>query len=164
AALLVPAASSAAQTSDPRIALMERAAWDALSRGQAKTAADIFRQALSSDPNNAQLHVGAATAAYADRRDDDAKGELERALSLDRICALLNTYPTGAIPVVLYTTEQFSDITRAPSWAAGAYDGTIRVPMRGALDKEEELDRVLAHEFVHAIVHTLSKSAVPTWL
>jgi tetratricopeptide (TPR) repeat protein len=254
AALLAPAASSLAQTSDPRIALMERAAWDALAKGQTKTAADIFRQALTSDPNNAELHLGAATAAFADRRDDEAKSEVDRALSIDpklaaaqqllgqvlhrkgdllgairvyegllkdtpadatsqaaldrwrrefdlqlrmqqtygghfavsfegpaeealarqavdslnrsleRICALLNTYPTTTIPVVLYTAEQFSDITRAPSWAAAAYDGTIRVPMRGALDKREELDRVLAHEFVHALVHTLSASAIPTWL
>ena len=248
-AALALAAPCLAQTSDPRIAIMERAALDALSKGETKTAADIYRQALSSDPNNAQLHVGAAMAAYADRRDDDAKTELDRALSLNpklvsaqqllgqvlhrkgdllgairvyealgdtasqgtlgrwrrefdlqlrmqqafgghfavsfegpaeetlarkavesldrsltRICAVLNTYPTRTIPVVLYTTEQFTDITRAPSWAAGAYDGTIRVPMRGALDDEKELDRVLAHEFTHALVHTLAKSAIPTWL
>ena len=233
---------------------MERAGWNALSQGQTRTAADIFRQAIASDPNNAQLHLGAATAAYTDRRDDEAKSELDRALSLDpklpaarqlmgqllhrkgdllgairvfealakdspadagsgatlerwrrefdlqlrmqqaydghfavsfegpaeaalaakaieslnrafdRICAILNTYPTTTIPVVLYTTQQFSDITRAPSWAAGAYDGTIRVPMRGALDDEKELDRVLAHEFTHALVHTLSQAAIPTWL
>jgi hypothetical protein len=84
--------------------------------------------------------------------------------ALDRVCGLLNTFPTTTIPVVLYTTEQFTDITRAPSWAAGAYDGVIRVPMRGALDDEQELDRVLAHEFTHALVHTLAKSPIPTWL
>jgi len=84
--------------------------------------------------------------------------------AMDRICAILNTYPTRTIPVVLYTSEQFKDITRAPSWAAGAYDGTIRVPMRGALDEGQELDRVLAHEFTHSLVHTLAKSAIPTWL
>ena len=84
--------------------------------------------------------------------------------AFDRICGVLNTYPTTTIPIVLYTTSQFTDITRAPSWAAGAYDGTIRVPMRGALDNADELDRVLAHEFTHALVHTLSRSAVPTWL
>jgi hypothetical protein len=84
--------------------------------------------------------------------------------ALDRICGLLNTYPISTIPVVLYTTEQFTDITRAPSWAAGAYDGTIRVPMRGALDDERKLDRVLAHEFTHALVHTLTRSTIPTWM
>ena len=84
--------------------------------------------------------------------------------SFDRICGVLNTYPTTTIPIVLYTSEQFTDITRAPAWAAGAYDGTIRVPMRGALDDEKELARVLAHEFTHALVHTLAKATIPTWL
>ena len=69
-----------------------------------------------------------------------------------RIGSVLTTYPNEPIPVVLYTTEQFRDVTRSPGWAAGAFDGTIRVPMRGALDDPKELDRVLAHEFTHAVV------------
>src|SRR6185295_15144067 len=81
-----------------------------------------------------------------------------------RVGQLLGVYPTDPIPVVLYTSEQFRDITRSPSWAAGAYDGTIRVPMRGALDKSAELDRVLAHEFTHALIRTLAPRGVPTWL
>ena len=81
-----------------------------------------------------------------------------------RIGQLLQTYPTDPISVVLYTGEQFRDITRAPSWAAGAYDGVIRVPMRGALDKREELDRVLSHEFTHALIRTLASRGVPAWL
>jgi tetratricopeptide (TPR) repeat protein len=81
-----------------------------------------------------------------------------------RIGEVLSTYPNRPITVVLYTSEQFRDITRSPAWAAGAYDGTIRVPMRGALDKTTELDRVLAHEFVHALVSTLAPRNVPTWL
>jgi tetratricopeptide (TPR) repeat protein len=81
-----------------------------------------------------------------------------------RIGEVLGTYPTDPIPVVLYTTEQFRDVTRSPSWAAGAYDGTIRVPMRGALDKRAELDRVLSHEFTHALIRTLAARGVPTWL
>jgi tetratricopeptide (TPR) repeat protein len=96
---------------------------------------------------------------------DLADGALE---SLDRaywrIGPLLGVYPIVPIPVVLYTTEQFGDITRSPSWAAGAYDGTIRVPMRGALGKKGELDRVLAHEFTHALVRTLAPRGVPAWL
>ena len=81
-----------------------------------------------------------------------------------RIGQLLGTYPSEPIAVVLYTGEQFRDITRAPSWAAGAYDGVIRVPMRGALDKREELDRVLSHEFTHALIRTLASRGVPAWL
>jgi hypothetical protein len=77
---------------------------------------------------------------------------------------LLGTYPPAPIPVVLYTAEQFHDITRSPAWAAGAYDGIIRVPMGGALDKRGELERVLAHEFTHALVRSLATAGVPAWL
>jgi tetratricopeptide (TPR) repeat protein len=239
---------------DPRAALIERAAWTALNAGQARAAADGFREALASDPKNARLHLGAGMAASLERRDADARDEFERALTLDpklaqarallgqvqyrlgdrllavrtyetlvamtpddrdaratlerwrreadlhdrmdqavgshftvrfegpaeaelaaealealdraywRIGQLLGTYPSEPIAVVLYTGEQFRDITRAPSWAAGAYDGVIRVPMRGALDKREELDRVLSHEFTHALIRTLASRGVPTWL
>jgi len=81
-----------------------------------------------------------------------------------RVGDTLNSFPADPVPVVLYTTEEFRDITRAPGWAAGAYDGTIRIPMRGALGKQEELDRVLAHEFTHALIRSLAPRNVPTWL
>jgi tetratricopeptide (TPR) repeat protein len=240
--------------SDPRSALLERAGWDAVAAGQTDVAAEAFRQALTTDPRNAQLHLGIATVAFLQHRDDEARSAVEKALAIDpkltraqsllgrilyrsgdlpgairlfetvtseapddaevrstldrwrrefdlqqrmrqqvgdhfavsfegpaeealaekaieslnraywRIGAVLNVYPNTSIPVVLYTTQQFRDITRSPEWAAGAYDGTIRVPMRGALDEDKELDRVLSHEFVHALVRTLSTAAVPTWL
>ena len=81
-----------------------------------------------------------------------------------RISQLLGSYPSEPIGVVLYTAEQFRDITRAPAWAAGVYDGVIRIPMRGALDEREQLDRVLSHEFTHALIRTLASRGVPAWL
>jgi len=250
AALTAPASAQV----DPKTALLEKAGWDALRAGQARAAADDFRQALDADPQNARLLLGAGTAAFLERRDADAKDALQRAFSLDptlidaervlgqvlhrsgdlqgairtyealttaspgeaearatlsrwrreaeiadrmqqavgnhftvsfdgpaeaalaaealdsldraywRIGSVLTTYPNEPIPVVLYTTEQFRDVTRSPGWAAGAFDGTIRVPMRGALDDAKELDRVLAHEFTHAVVRLLAPRNVPTWL
>ena len=239
---------------DPRNAMLERGAWDALNAGHAHAAADAFREAIANDPKNARLHLGAGVAASQERRDADARDEFERAVALDpkliqarallgqlqyrmgdrleairtydallaltpddreaqaarerwqregelqdrmqqaigshftvsfegpaeadlatealevldraywRVGQLLGTYPSEPVPVVLYTTEQFRDITRAPGWAAGAYDGIIRVPMRGALDNPQELDRVLSHEFVHALVRSHAPRGVPTWL
>jgi tetratricopeptide (TPR) repeat protein len=239
---------------DPRTALLDRAGWQALDRGQAHEAARFFGEALAADPKNARLHLGAGMAAMLERRDTDARDEFEAALAIDpkltdaraqlglvqyrlgdvasairtyesltaeapddraaqatldrwrreqelhdrmrdaigshftvsfegpseaaladeamqsldraywRIGQELGTFPNEPIRVVLYTTEQFRDITRSPSWAAGAYDGTIRVPMRGALDEATELDRVLAHEFTHALIRTLAARNVPTWL
>jgi tetratricopeptide (TPR) repeat protein len=239
---------------DPRTALLETAGWDALSAGEARTAAGHFGAALVGDPRNARLHLGAALAAYLEKRDDDAGASAGRALALDprltaarallgrvqhrrgdvaaaiatlevvvgaapddhaaramlarwrrelqlhdrmqhavgthftvafegpreealataalasldraywRVGEVLGVFPNEAVPVVLYTAEQFRDITRSPSWAAAAYDGTIRVPMRGALEQGGELDRVLAHEFTHALIRTLAPRGVPTWL
>ena len=81
-----------------------------------------------------------------------------------RIGGVLTAYPPKPITVVLYTTEQFRDITRLPSWTAAAYDGRIRVPIRGALEQTDELDRVLGHEFVHAVVSMLGGRNVPVWV
>ncbi len=81
-----------------------------------------------------------------------------------RITAVFGAYPARSIPVVLYSGEQFHDITRSPQWAAAAFDGTIRVPMRGAGEKGEDLDRVLAHEFAHALIRSLATRGLPTWL
>ena len=81
-----------------------------------------------------------------------------------RICDIFGTFPTRSIPVVLYSRDQFRDITRSPQWAAAAYDGIIRIPMRGAGEKGEDLDRVLAHEFSHALIRSLATRGLPTWL
>lgn len=81
-----------------------------------------------------------------------------------RICTELLAYPADIITVILYTDEQFRDITRSPDWAVGLYDGKIRVPMRGALDDPRRLERVLTHEFTHALVQSLAARGVPTWL
>ncbi len=81
-----------------------------------------------------------------------------------RIGGVLGTYPADVITVVLYTEQQFSDVTRSPGWAAGLYDGRIKVPMLGALDHPEELQRVLAHELTHVFVRSLASRGVPQWL
>ena len=73
------------------------------------------------------------------------------------------SYPPETVTAILYTGQQFHDITRSPSWAAAAYDGRIRIPVRGALDNPAELDRVVTHEFVHAVIHQLYPR-VPGWL
>jgi Flp pilus assembly protein TadD len=76
----------------------------------------------------------------------------------------LSTYPTEVVPVVLYTREQFKASTGGPDWAAGIYDGRIKIPTVGALQQADALKRTLAHEFTHAVVRQLSGGAAPKWL
>lgn len=81
-----------------------------------------------------------------------------------RVSTALSIYPERTITVVLYTQEQFRDITRSPQWAAAAYDGRIRIPVRGADSDPRELERVMVHEFTHALVQSLAPRGVPMWL
>lgn len=81
-----------------------------------------------------------------------------------RVGSALGAYPSQPITVVLYTREQFGDITRLAAWSAAAYDGRIRLPLSGALEQRDELDRVLSHEFVHAVVAMLGGRTVPAWV
>jgi hypothetical protein len=81
-----------------------------------------------------------------------------------RVGQALNAFPARNVTVVLYTEQQFKDITRAPTWAAAAYDGKIRVPLRGALAQPEELQRVLVHELTHAMLHSTVQRGLPAWL
>jgi Tetratricopeptide repeat/Peptidase MA superfamily len=80
-----------------------------------------------------------------------------------RVGKALNAYPPQTVTAILYTKQQFRDITRSPSWAAAAYDGRIRIPVMGALSNASELDRIVTHEFVHAVIHQMYPG-IPGWL
>jgi tetratricopeptide (TPR) repeat protein len=80
-----------------------------------------------------------------------------------RIGRALNAFAPNPVTAILYTGEQFKDITQSPSWAAGAYDGRIRIPVGGALDTPADLERVVTHELVHAILHQVYPR-VPKWI
>ena len=81
-----------------------------------------------------------------------------------RIGKSMNTYPSETLSVILYTNRQFQDITRAPAWAGGGYDGRIRLPVGGALRSPRTLERVVTHEFVHAVIHNAGGASVPAWI
>ena len=75
----------------------------------------------------------------------------------------METYPSTSVSVILYNEKKFFDVTRAPGWAGGLFDGKIHVPIRGMKLDEPLLKRVLYHEYTHALVHTIT-SKCPRWL
>src|SRR5262249_39761138 len=90
-------------------------------------------------------------------------GRAENALATHAVAVLdrafwhigqqLGVYPSNRIFVTLYTEQQFRDLTQMPAWSAGAFDGKIRVPVKGVSQNLEEFDRVLVHELTHAMIH-----------
>jgi tetratricopeptide (TPR) repeat protein len=81
-----------------------------------------------------------------------------------RIGDTLGEYPSNTIVAVLYTDKQFRDITRAPNWAGGQYDGRIRIPAAGAAQSPELFEHVMTHELTHAVIASIVPHGVPTWL
>ncbi|MDX1762871.1 MAG: peptidase MA family metallohydrolase, partial [bacterium] len=46
----------------------------------------------------------------------------------------------------------------------GIYDGKIRLPIGGLREKNDLLDRVVTHEYTHAVLHQMTGGRIPTWL
>ena len=81
-----------------------------------------------------------------------------------QIGKVIGSYPSNSINVILYTERQFRDITGAPEWAGGGFDGQIRMPVKGALQNLGEFDRILAHELTHAMLRSVASRNLPAWL
>jgi len=81
-----------------------------------------------------------------------------------RIGQALGAYPSEPVVVMLYTETQFRDITQAPEWAGGIYDGRIRIPAAGAARTPQAFDRVLVHELTHAMIANMAPRGIPAWL
>ncbi len=93
-------------------------------------------------------------------------GEILRTLEIHfgQISALLDYTPPEPIGVILYTDQEFQDITRAPSWAGAINDGRIRIPIQGLTSVTDELSRELRHELTHSFLQQKTRGRCPTWI
>jgi tetratricopeptide (TPR) repeat protein len=154
--------------------------------GDVSGAIVTYEKALKHAPNDPQLttKLGAwradadANRGFVESRVDrfrvSFQGHADKALAaratqlLDaafwRIGKALGAYPSDPVVVMMYTEKQFRDITLAPEWSGGVYDGRIRVPAAGAAQKPQLFERVLTHELTHAMVASLAPRGIPTWL
>lgn len=82
----------------------------------------------------------------------------------DDLVRQLGVAPHDSIPVVLYTSQAFFDVTQAPGWSGAVNDGKLRIPVQGVQNVNAELARVLKHELTHSFVNQLSGGRCPQWL
>jgi len=81
----------------------------------------------------------------------------------------LNLRPEGSIPVVIYSGGQFQQILGLHSWAGGAYDGKIRLPIadlsdQDLRDEKKQLEQLVFHEYTHALLHDRAGAVdIPIW-
>jgi len=85
--------------------------------------------------------------------------------AFDSLHDRLGEYPQDEIKVLLYARSAFRNITRAPDWAGGLYDGKIRIPVGGLTTVEEAigLQAVLVHEMTHAFLFRMAPAGLPLW-
>jgi tetratricopeptide (TPR) repeat protein len=154
--------------------------------GDLDQAIKTYERALTFAPGNADLttrlqawHREADVhSTFIERRQDRFRvmfeGRTDAALAAHATAALnaafwrvgqeLRAYPSNPIQVILYTEKQFRDITRAPEWSDGLYDGRIRIPVAGAGRAPGLFESVLTHELTHAMLASLAPQGVPAWL
>jgi tetratricopeptide (TPR) repeat protein len=72
--------------------------------------------------------------------------------------------PAQPITVQLFPEREFREVTQAPEWVGGLYDGKIRVPLGGLTRLNTDAKHVLTHELTHAVVHSKSRGSAPRWL
>ena len=82
----------------------------------------------------------------------------------ERVVGQLGEAPGQRVTVVLYEAAEFREVARVHAWVTGLFDGKIRLPAGGPLPARRELDRILAHEYTHAVVHDLTRGRAPRWL
>jgi tetratricopeptide (TPR) repeat protein len=84
--------------------------------------------------------------------------ELHRRLSNELVSRAPET-----VAVILYPDQTYFDITRAPAWTGGMFDGKIRIPIKGLRSVTPELKATLAHELTHCFMAVLPGRGSPTW-
>jgi Flp pilus assembly protein TadD len=148
------------------ISIYERARQRSPKEGDLQRQLDAWRKEHELQSRFHQTRTEHFTALFEATTDEPLARQIVERLEAAywRIGGTLGVYPSKPITVVLYTPEQFGDITRLAAWSVAAYDGRIRVPLRVALEQTEELDRVLSHELVHAVVAGLGGRSVPAWV
>ncbi|HZJ69639.1 MAG TPA: hypothetical protein VFF36_01815, partial [Planctomycetota bacterium] len=86
------------------------------------------------------------------------------AAARERVVARLGEAPRERVTVVLYDAGQFQEVARVHAWVTGLFDGKIRLPAGSPSPRRRELERILVHEYAHAVIHDLTRGRAPRWL
>ncbi|MFQ5843723.1 MAG: peptidase MA family metallohydrolase [Planctomycetota bacterium] len=79
-----------------------------------------------------------------------------------RLVRQFDSVPDSVTVVTLYPRDEFRSAT-AHTWAAGLYDGTIRVAVAAGRRGAEAARRTVVHEFAHHLIHRVAPRT-PRWL
>ena len=122
---------------------------------------------LGAEGNFRQQESPHFTVRYEGRLDNDLlASQMLQVLESDylELAGELELSPREPITVIFYSKKPFFDVTQAPAWAGGVYDGRLRIPVEGLEAVTPALERVLKHELSHSFVALLTDQRCPGWL
>ncbi len=181
---LAPLEAAAAVEADPEVRLLLAQLYDR--RDDAGRALEHLRSVLIRDPD----HEPARALLAKIEREARAEAGLQRevtphfvvkwragdepearralmallAAARERVVARLGEAPRERVTVVLYDAGQFQEVARVHAWVTGLFDGKIRLPAGSPSPRRRELERILVHEYAHAVIHDLTRGRAPRWL
>lgn len=88
-------------------------------------------------------------------------GSLEKSYGF--LKSRLDFEPKEPIVVILYSRRDYNDLG-GPQWSAGLFDGKVRVPVRGLVSLDQNVESTLRHELTHAFLYAQAGQGVPRWL
>ena len=169
---------------DPAVRLLLARLYD--SRDEPERAVAHLRAIVGADPGNAE----AALLLDKMERERRVEGEFQREIgrhfvlkyragaaprarrhvlaaldvARERVSTALGVVADEPVIVILYDRQEFDDVSRTHPWVTGLFDGKIRLPIPGGLSQRRPLERLLVHEYAHAVIHHRSRGRAPRWL
>lgn len=68
------------------------------------------------------------------------------------------------VVVLLYDEKEYRELSGAPHWSGGVYDGKIRLPAYQKGLTPRQIEKIMRHEVTHAFVTEMSRGRCPVWL
>jgi tetratricopeptide (TPR) repeat protein len=147
--------------------------YDRAARGSPPNEARAYRNILEAlERERASLPSGRqATKDFVvlfDQREDEEAARITlEALQRARtdVGAIYDAYPHWPIAIVLFPGLTFDRVNHA-SWAAGFYDGRVKMPSRGATAAPLQFRQTLFHEYAHGVFDHVTQGGhdAPAWL
>jgi len=82
----------------------------------------------------------------------------------ERAARVLERSVKKPLTVVFYAGEGFRRAVDAPDWAAGLYDGKIRLREAELSQPPGYLARIIRHEVAHAVLEEVAPGVAPAWV
>jgi len=82
-----------------------------------------------------------------------------------RVGMFLDHYPKQRTVAVLFSEDNYDKLlNNMPHWTLALYDGKVRIPVNRFKYTDEEIIKIIYHEYAHVVVRDITRGNCPMWL